>query len=150
MAPGAISLGLLIDPWVQFWNGNFQSLFVNCICGSYDNALRWMLWDLTDGRSKSVQVMAWCHQATSHYLSQCCHRMESLGHKDWTQMASGKCGRVFKKCNLWTYVMDKANIDGLMQERCNSSALAMELHLSCINPSICKLLSGECRKTMRS
>ena len=28
------------------------------------------------------------------------------------------------------------NIYGLMQERCNSSALALELHLSCINPSI--------------
>ena len=27
-------------------------------------------------------------------------------------------------------------IDGLVQERRNSSALAMELHLSCINPSI--------------
>ena len=27
-------------------------------------------------------------------------------------------------------------INGLMQERRNSSALAMELHLSCINPSI--------------
>ena len=27
-------------------------------------------------------------------------------------------------------------IDGLMQERCNSSALAMELHPSCSNPSI--------------
>ena len=27
------------------------------------------------------------------------------------------------------------DIDGLMQERCNSSALAMQLHLSCINPS---------------
>ena len=27
-------------------------------------------------------------------------------------------------------------IDGLVQERCNSSALAMELHLSCTNPSI--------------
>ena len=27
------------------------------------------------------------------------------------------------------------NIDGLMQERCNSSALAMELRLSCTNPS---------------
>ena len=26
-------------------------------------------------------------------------------------------------------------IDGLVQERCNSSALAMELHLSCTNPS---------------
>ena len=28
-------------------------------------------------------------------------------------------------------------IDGLVQERCNSSALAMELHLSCTNLSIC-------------
>ena len=28
------------------------------------------------------------------------------------------------------------HIDGLMQERRNSSALAMELRLSCINPSI--------------
>ena len=28
-------------------------------------------------------------------------------------------------------------IDGLVQERCNSCASAMESHLSCINPSIC-------------
>ena len=28
------------------------------------------------------------------------------------------------------------HIDGLVQERCNSSALAMELHLLCTNPSI--------------
>ena len=27
--------------------------------------------DFTDGQSTLVQVMAWCHQATSHYLSQC-------------------------------------------------------------------------------
>ena len=38
---------------------------------SYDNALRWMLRDLTDDRSALVQVMAWCHQATSHFLGQC-------------------------------------------------------------------------------
>ena len=31
------------------------------------------------------------------------------------------------------------HIDGLMQERCNSSALAMELHLSCNNPSILRV-----------
>ena len=30
------------------------------------------------------------------------------------------------------------HFDGLMQERCNSSALAMELRLSCTNPSICR------------
>ena len=38
---------------------------------TYDNALRWMPQDLTDDKSALVQVMAWCHQATSHYLSQC-------------------------------------------------------------------------------
>ena len=27
--------------------------------------------DFTDDQSTLVQVMAWCHQATSHYLSQC-------------------------------------------------------------------------------
>ena len=30
-------------------------------------------------------------------------------------------------------------IDGLMQGRCNSSVLAIELHLSCTNASICSL-----------
>ena len=35
-------------------------------------ALIWMpLRDFTDNQSTLVQVMAWCHQATSHYLSQC-------------------------------------------------------------------------------
>ena len=28
--------------------------------------------DPTDDKSTLLQVMAWCHQATSHYLSQCC------------------------------------------------------------------------------
>ena len=38
---------------------------------SHDNALRWMPQDLTDDKSTLVQVMVWCCQATSHYLSQC-------------------------------------------------------------------------------
>ena len=38
---------------------------------SCDIALRWMSLDLTDDESILVQVMAWCRQATSHYLSQC-------------------------------------------------------------------------------
>ena len=38
---------------------------------SHDNALRWMPQDLTDDKSTLVQVMAWCRQTTSHYLSQC-------------------------------------------------------------------------------
>ena len=37
-------------------------------------ALIWMSLDFTNDQSTLVQVMAWCHQATSHYLSQCCPR----------------------------------------------------------------------------
>ena len=48
-------------------------------------ALKWMPQDLTDDKSTLVQVMAWCRQATSHYLSQCWPRFMSLygatGHK---------------------------------------------------------------------
>ena len=44
---------------------------------SYEIALKWMPQDLTDDKSKLVQVMAWCHQATSHYLSQCWPRSMS-------------------------------------------------------------------------
>ena len=40
-------------------------------------ALRWMSTDLTDDKSTLVQVMAWSHQATSHYLSQCWPRSMS-------------------------------------------------------------------------
>ena len=49
--------------------------------------LKWMPMDLNDGKSTLVQVMAWCRQATSHYLSQCWPRslspyMASLGHNE--------------------------------------------------------------------
>ena len=38
---------------------------------SSEIALIWMSLDFTDDQSTLVQVMAWCRQATSHYLSQC-------------------------------------------------------------------------------
>ena len=38
---------------------------------SCEIALRWMSLNLTDDKSTLVLVMAWCHQATSHYLNQC-------------------------------------------------------------------------------
>ena len=36
---------------------------------SFEIVLLWMLLYLTDDKSTSVQVMAWSHQATSHYLN---------------------------------------------------------------------------------
>ena len=46
-------------------------LLIGIFRSSHDNALWWMPQDLTDDTSTLVQVMAWCRQATSHYLSQC-------------------------------------------------------------------------------
>ena len=47
--------------------------------------LIWMSLDFTDDQSTLVQVMAWCRQATSHYLSQCWPRsLVSLGHNELT------------------------------------------------------------------
>ena len=39
------------------------------------------------------------------------------------------------KHKSWLFALCRDKIDGLVQERRNSSALAMELRLSCINPS---------------
>ena len=48
-----------------------SSILLGIFKSSYDNVLRWMPQDLTDDKSTLVQVMAWCRQATSHYLNQC-------------------------------------------------------------------------------
>ena len=50
----------------------FKQILVIDVWGiSCEIALIWMTLDFTDDQSTLVQVMAWCHQATSHYLSQC-------------------------------------------------------------------------------
>ena len=57
---------------INFRQVIFNRTFMNGGWGiSYEIALRWMPLDLTDDKSTLVQVMAWCHQATSHYLNQC-------------------------------------------------------------------------------
>ena len=46
-------------------------LLIDIFRSSHHNALRRMPQDLTGDKSTLIQVMAWCRQATSHYLSQC-------------------------------------------------------------------------------
>ena len=55
-------------------------------------------------------------------------------NKDPNTAKSNGMGRVSSNCSLVPY------ISRLVQERCNSSALAMELCLSCTNPSTCTML----------
>ena len=58
-------------------------LLMGILRSSHDNALQWIPQDLTDDKSTLVQVMAWCRQATSHYLSSCWpSSMTSLGHSE--------------------------------------------------------------------
>ena len=65
------------DIWMKFQVSNFQANFV-----SSHWRLRYLLWncpqppkglslDCTHDMYTLVLVMAWCHQATSHYLNQC-------------------------------------------------------------------------------
>ena len=104
--------------------------------------------------------MAWYRQATSHYLSQCWPRSMSpygIARPQWVNsLAPGRCGSIFlsiihehvlqiifmkTSCKIaprWMPQNTCEDIDGLVHERCNSSALAMEFSLSCINPLICQ------------
>ena len=59
--------------WVIF----MLILVIDDWCISCEIAVRWMSLDLTDDKSTLVQVMAWCRQATSHYLNQCWPRSVS-------------------------------------------------------------------------
>ena len=51
-----------------------QAKFMSTSC---ETALRWMPQNTFNDQSTLVQVMAWCCQATSHYLSQCWSRSMS-------------------------------------------------------------------------
>ena len=59
---------------LNFRSVNFKPVLVIDGWGIYcEIATRWLPLDLTDDKSTLFQVMAWCCQATSHYLSQCWH-----------------------------------------------------------------------------
>ena len=61
---------------------------------SCELALRRMSLDLTDDKSTLVQVLAWCRQATSHYLSQCWPRSMSpygFTRPQWVNTSRKNC-----------------------------------------------------------
>ena len=101
---------------------------------SCDISLRRMPQNLIYDKSTLVHEMAWCCQATSHYLSQCLPKYMSPYSITRPQgIISSWPGSIFL-VSSWVRLFQ--HIDGLVQERHNSSALAMEWRLSCTNPSI--------------
>ena len=71
---------------------------------SCEIALRWMSLDLTDDKLTLVQVMAWCRQATSHYLSQCWPR--SMWPYGVTRPQWVKCS-IFNKLHIFWCTVKK-------------------------------------------
>ena len=64
-------------------------------CAACKIVERWIPQNSTDDESTLVQVMAWCHQATNHYLSQCWSRTMSPYGITMPQWA--------KKMTWWLY-----------------------------------------------
>ena len=67
---------------------------------SCEIALTWMSLDFTDDQPTLVQVMAWCHQATSHYLSQC-----------WPWSLSPYGVTRPQRVNRWSLARDRINMN---------------------------------------
>ena len=53
---------------VLFSNSLWRTAWVGTC---FETAHKWLLLKLTNDKSTLTQVMAWCRQATSHYLNQC-------------------------------------------------------------------------------
>ena len=66
----------------------------------WETVIKWMPQDLSDDKSTLVQVMAWCRQAASHYLSQCWPRSMlpySITRPQWVNsLASERFGWNFR------------------------------------------------------
>ena len=76
----------------DFRKMKFSTLFFILVSSDlfFDDVFSWMQWRLTDDKSTLVQVMAWCHQATSHYLNQCWTRSMSpygVTRPQWVKVA---------------------------------------------------------------
>ena len=59
---------------LEHMKSNFKVLRIDILSISYEIALRRMPQNPFGDKSTLVQVMAWCRQATSHYLCQCWSR----------------------------------------------------------------------------
>ena len=89
-----------LAPWeIRQW---FESIICTLILqndrfGTHcEFALRWLLQNITYDISTLVQIMAWCHQATSHYL----RSMSSYGITRPQRAMSSQCN-LFKDRHQW-------------------------------------------------
>ena len=68
-----LSESMVVDMWPIYLSLGLNELnSYRIVAWAYtEYTLRWIPQKLTDKKPTLVQVMAWCRQATSHYLNQC-------------------------------------------------------------------------------
>ena len=101
------------------WSWHIISVLIDGWVISCELALKWKSLDLTDDKSTLVQVMAWCHQATSHYLSQCWPRSLSpygVTRPQWVKTITyGNIHLAQNLFRLWQHqAFTLANVDYLL------------------------------------
>ena len=84
------------------------ALLIGIFKSPYYNVFRWMPQDLADDKSTLVQVMAWCRQATGHYLNQCWPRSPmpyGVTRPQWVKIFINWTIRVVKYevCLTWMF-----------------------------------------------
>ena len=89
--------------------GGFENIFQNVffkliswidtLSNSCETALRSMPQNPSDDKSTLVQVMAWCRQAASHYLSQCCPKSLSPYGVTRLQWVNGLLSNEMRGCS---------------------------------------------------
>ena len=122
-------------PGLKFFVAILQMIFSNAFY--FKEIMEIMFWlkfsplDAIDNKSILVQIMAWC-QTGGKLLSEpmmtvYSQHIASLGHSELLVVLA------LNKQNIQVKMCGKFDIGGLVQERCNSIANALELHLSCTN-----------------
>ena len=117
-----MQLGLInsLVPGRLEWNFRYVNVSLISVTDGWgiscEIALRWMLLDFIDDKSTPVQVMAWCLQATSHYLNQCWRRSMSPHGVNGPQ-------RVNTKSNITWYCIEP----GILL--CMGSAIERQLYI---------------------
>ena len=136
LAPGEI--------WIKFQILNFPDNFSDWWLRLWtcEVALRWMSLDLTDDKLTFVQAMAWCRQATIHYVSQFWPKSlspHSVTRPQWvnlfplshqaTSICQGKSTKPWKTDEIWEYISKKFE-SKFQNVVCNHGALVLGLHVS--------------------
>ena len=127
---------------LMVWGGSGVGQSADGCDISSEIAFRLTSWDLSDDKSTLVQVMAWCHTATSHYLNQCWPR--PLPSYSITRRQRVKCQPVLNRGLLMLLILPPLYLYPLLQQSWKGGILVSLVRLS-VRPSVRLSVCGQNR-----